>query len=89
MRTAAWAFVSAHAEMFGIKRVCRVLEVSRSGYYRWIAGAKARAERQAADDVLVAEIHEIHAEYRRNYGALRVHAELRGFARSTRSAWPD
>lgn len=47
MKTAAWDFVSVHAEMFGIKRICRVLEVSRSGYYRWIAGAKARAERQA------------------------------------------
>ena len=79
MKTSAWDFVSAHAEMFGIKRICRVLEVSRSGYYRWLAGAEARAERQAADDVLVAEIREIHAEHRGNYGALRVHAELRGF----------
>ncbi|MGW3874522.1 IS3 family transposase [Streptomyces sp. NPDC005055] len=79
VKTAAWDFVSAHAEMFGIKRICRVLEVSRSGYYRWTAGATARAERQAADDVLVAEIREIHAEHRGNYGALRVHAELRGF----------
>ncbi|GGX29475.1 transposase [Streptomyces chryseus] len=79
MKTAAWDFVSAHAEMFGIKRICRVLEVSRSGYYRWIAGAQARAARQAAEDALVEEIREIHAEHRGNYGALRVHAELRGF----------
>ncbi|MFD9339654.1 IS3 family transposase [Streptomyces sp. NPDC060028] len=79
VRTAAWDFVSAHAEMFGIKRICRVLEVSRSGYYRWIAGAQARAERQGAEDALVEEIREIHAEHRENYGVLRVHAELRGF----------
>jgi transposase InsO family protein len=79
VKTAAWDFVSAHAEMFGVKRICRVLEVSRSGYYRWIAGAEARAVRQAAEDTLVAEIREIHAEHRGNYGALRVHAELRGF----------
>jgi transposase InsO family protein len=79
VKAAAWDFVSAHAEMFGIKRICRVLEVSRSGYYRWTAGANARAERQAADDVLAAEIREIHAEHRGNYGALGVHAELRGF----------
>ncbi|MER6610825.1 DUF4240 domain-containing protein [Streptomyces sp. NPDC000927] len=31
MKTAVWDFVSAHAEMLGIKRICRVLEVSRSG----------------------------------------------------------
>lgn len=82
MKTAAWDFVSAHAGMFGIKRICRVLEVSRSGYYRWIAGVQARAERQGAEDALVAEIREIHAEHGGNYGALRVHAELRGFGHS-------
>jgi transposase InsO family protein len=79
VKTAAWDFVSAHAEMYGIKRICRVLEVSRSGYYRWTADAEARTERQAAEDALGAEIHEIHAEHRGDYGALRVHAELRGF----------
>jgi hypothetical protein len=79
VKTAAWDFVSAHAEMSGIKRICRVLEVSRSGYYRWIVGAEVRAERRTADDALVAEIREIHAEHSGNYGALRIHAELRGF----------
>jgi transposase InsO family protein len=79
VKTAAWGFISAHAERFGVKRICRVLEVSLSGYYRWIAGAEARAARQAEEDVLVDEFREIHAEHRRNYGALRVHAELRSF----------
>lgn len=79
MKTGAWDFISAHAGIFGIKRICRVLEVSRSGYHRWIAGADARAERQAQEDDLVDEIREIHTEHRENYGALRVHAELRGF----------
>ncbi|MGH3803269.1 MAG: IS3 family transposase [Pseudonocardiaceae bacterium] len=79
MKTAAWDFVSAHAGIFGIKRICRTLGVSRSGYYRWIAGAEVRAARQADEDALVAEIRDIHAEHHGNYGALRVHAELRGF----------
>ncbi|MGY3062866.1 hypothetical protein ACVWZD_007164 [Streptomyces sp. TE3672] len=61
MKTAAWDFVSTHAEIFGIKRICRVLEVSRSGYYRWITGAEARAGRQFEEDALVEEIREIHA----------------------------
>ncbi|MGW3698962.1 transposase [Streptomyces sp. NPDC005149] len=43
--------------------------------------AGARAERQAAEDTLVDEIREIHAEHRGNYGALRIHAELCGFGR--------
>ncbi|WP_405681482.1 IS3 family transposase [Streptomyces sp. NBC_00048] len=65
--------------MFGIRLICQVLAASRSGYYRWIAGAEARAERQLEEDALVEEIREIHAEHHGNYGALRVHAELRGF----------
>ncbi|MET8138584.1 hypothetical protein ABZV24_43165 [Streptomyces sp. NPDC005251] len=48
-----------------------MLEVSRSGYYRWIAGAQARAARQADEDALVEEIREIHTEHLGNYRALR------------------
>lgn len=59
-----------------------VLEVSRSGYYRWIAGADARAARQADEGALVEEIREIHTEHRGNYSALRVHAALRSFGRT-------
>ncbi|MEV0961896.1 IS3 family transposase [Streptomyces sp. NPDC049910] len=79
VKTRRWDFVSAHAETFGVQRICRVIEVSRSGYYRWLAGAEARAERQAADDALAAEIREIHAEHKGTYGIRRVHVELRGF----------
>ncbi|MET7899755.1 IS3 family transposase [Streptomyces mirabilis] len=79
VRTRRWDFVSAHAETFGVQRICRVLRVSRSGYYRWIAGARTRQERQAADDALLVEIREIHTEHKGTYGVRRVHAELRGF----------
>lgn len=34
-----WDFISANAGTFGVQRLCRVLDVSRSGYYRWQAGA--------------------------------------------------
>ncbi|MDH6580292.1 transposase InsO family protein [Kitasatospora sp. MAP5-34] len=74
-----WDFISAHAGEFGVKRLCRVMEVSRSGYHRWQAGAEARAERRSEEDALVAEIREIHGEHKETYGARRVHAELRGF----------
>ncbi|MGR8009512.1 IS3 family transposase [Streptomyces hypolithicus] len=62
-----------------MQRICRVLQVSRSGFYRWIADAKAREVRQAADDALAAEIREIHTDHKGTYGVRRVHAELRGF----------
>jgi transposase InsO family protein len=79
VKTRRWDFVSAHAEVFGVPRICRVLRVSRSGYYRWLAGAKTRQERQAADNALLVEIREIHTEHKGTYGVRRVHAELRGF----------
>ncbi|MFE3527325.1 IS3 family transposase, partial [Streptomyces sp. NPDC059161] len=59
-KTRRWDFVSVHAGTFGVQRICRVLQVSRSGYYRWIAGREARTERRVADDALVAEIREVH-----------------------------
>lgn len=64
MKTRRWDFVSVHAETFGVQRICRVLQVSRSGYYRWLAGAKAREMRQAAEDALVAEIREVHTVHK-------------------------
>ena len=59
MKTRRWDFVSAHAKAFGVQWICRILQVSRSGYCRWLAGAKARAARQAVEDALVAEIREV------------------------------
>ncbi len=77
--TGRWDFISAHRADFGVQRICRVLGVSRSGCYRWPAGAEARQARRAADDALAAEIREIHADHKGTYGVRRVHAELRSF----------
>ncbi|MGD3113064.1 IS3 family transposase [Streptomyces sp. YGL11-2] len=77
VKTRRWDFISDNRADFGVKRVCRVLGVSRAGYYRHLATAQARAERRAEEKRTVAEIHEIHAEHGGAYGAPRVHAELR------------
>ncbi|WP_405849071.1 hypothetical protein [Streptomyces sp. NBC_01518] len=45
-------FISDNRADFGVQRICQVLQFSRSGFYWWIAGAKAREMRQAADDFL-------------------------------------
>ena len=55
--------------------MCRVLEVSRSGYYAWRGRAPSvTAERQVA---LTEQIRQVHAASRKIYGAPRVHRELR------------
>ena len=55
--------------------MCRVLEVSTSGYYAW---RKREPSKRAQEDVVLTEqIQTIHAWSRGTYGAPRVHAELR------------
>lgn len=64
----------ANQATFPVKTMCRVLEVSRSGFYVWRKREpSARAEANAE---LLEVIEEIHAESDGTYGAPRVHAEL-------------
>jgi transposase InsO family protein len=74
-------FVDDHRELFSIKRLCHVLQVSRSGYYRWRDGRAARAERRTADEALAERIRAIHATHDGTYGSPRVVAELRDAGR--------
>jgi putative transposase len=62
---------------YSVARLCRVLGFNRSTYYAWLAARPAAEAREAAEDVLVGEIREIHAGSRGAYGAPRVHAQLR------------
>lgn len=70
-------FVDDHRGVFDVKWLCRILQVSRSGFYRWLAGADARAARAQADAELAECIGEIHRESDGTYAVPRVTAELR------------
>jgi transposase InsO family protein len=70
-------FVEDHKALFGVKRLCRVLQVSRSGFYRWLKGAAARRGRRQADEQLAGRMRRIHAEHEGTYGSPRMTAELR------------
>jgi putative transposase len=54
---------------------CRVLNLSRSGYYEWLA--RPRSTREEDNALLLKYIEQIHADSRGTYGSPRVHAELR------------
>jgi transposase InsO family protein len=72
-----YRFISEHAAVYGVTRLCRVLAVKRrQGYYEWLAAEPARRQRAASDEQLAALIRQIQAEHR-GYGAPRVSAELR------------
>jgi putative transposase len=55
--------------------MCRVLEVSASGYYAW--RKRPASERMRTDGELLRKIRTIHAASRGTYGVPRIHAELR------------
>jgi len=60
--------------VFPIATQCRLLGVSTSGYYAWLAHQPAARAR--ADEALTARIRAIHARSGETYGAPRIHAEL-------------
>ncbi len=65
-----------------MQRLCRVLGVHRSAYYKWLAGADARGRKAADDAELVAVIRAEHAASDGTYGVPRIHAELRDQGRA-------
>lgn len=68
-------FVADHLHAFEVKWLCAVVEVARSSFYAWLAGAEGRAARHAADEALEARIRTVHDEDN-TYGAPRITAEL-------------
>lgn len=66
--------IRAHTGRVPVRLMCRILAVSPSGYYAWVARPESR--RAAENRRLVAEIRGIHAASRRTYGSPRVHATL-------------
>ena len=70
-----FVFIQSHARIFQISVMCRVLEVSRAGYYKWCA--QPLSERVKEDRVLAARIRAIHTGRKRSYGSPRVHREPR------------
>ena len=69
-----FAWVEERRQEYPVATLCRVLGVSRSGYYaRRVRPACAAAARRGE---LLARIGEVRAEARARYGSPRVHAEL-------------
>ena len=70
-----FGFIQAHARIYHITTMCRVLQVSRAGYYAW--RARPLCERVQDDVVLRERIRQIHREVKGRYGSPRVRMELR------------
>jgi putative transposase len=53
-----FGFIKEHKKEFSIRAMCRVLEVSVSGYYQWYKGLKNK--RQQENEQLLRKIESIH-----------------------------
>jgi putative transposase len=60
---------------YPVRLMCRVLEVSRGGYYAW--RRRGESWREARNRQLLQQIREVHATHRRVYGSPRIYAERR------------
>ena len=70
-----YRFVEAHRKEYPVTVMCRVLEVSTTGYYAW--RGRPESDRSQANRVLLEQIRAAHKRGRGTYGSPRVHRELR------------
>jgi len=69
-----YAFVREHRRHWPVSVMCRVLRVSRNGFYDWDQRAPSR--RRQRQEQLLAKIRRAHQENRELYGSPRVHRAL-------------
>jgi len=70
-----YTFIAAHAGVFSVQRMCRVVGVQRSGYYAW--RKRKPSTRAQANQALLALIEQEHHKSRKTYGSPRLHVVLR------------
>jgi putative transposase len=81
-----YRYIDAEKTTYPVSMLCRVLNVSRSGYHAWKVRPPSKRARENA--ALTERIREIHHRSRETYGYPRVHAELRaGGYTATVSGW--
>jgi putative transposase len=69
-----YTFIAAQAEQFSVQRMCRVLDVQRSGYYAW--RKRTPSTREQANQALLALIKAEHKTSRKTYGSPRIQVVL-------------
>ncbi|NQX60885.1 IS3 family transposase, partial [Paenibacillus qinlingensis] len=67
-------FIDDHRSTFRVEKMCSVLGVSKSGYYKWRLAPPS--ERKKRREVLTKEIEAEFLESDRNYGSPKITEEL-------------
>ena len=69
-----FAFIDREKALYDLTVLCRLLKVSRSGFYAWLR--RPLSARAIADQVLTEQIRDAFDDNRQVYGSPRIHAEL-------------
>lgn len=73
-----FCFIAEHQHLYPVRLLCGVMNVSRSGFYGYLARADhGPTARKQEDGALLGQIKAIFEESSKRYGSPRIHAELR------------
>ena len=70
-----YSFIAHHTRHYSVSMLCRVLSVSRSGYYQWLT--RKPSKRQASNDELLIKINDIYQQHKGRYGSPRIYKQLK------------
>lgn len=74
-KKARFEFIKQNVSCFRVKDMCRVLCVSKSGYYKWLV--RTPSKRDQHNQILLKEITKIHFQNNKRYGSPRIARELK------------
>jgi putative transposase len=69
-----YAYIASCSDKHAVNRLCRLLHVSRSGYYRWLSAAPNQY--REANQTLREQVEEIHYAHQQAYGTRRIKVVL-------------
>ena len=70
-----YAWIEQHRDQYTVSQLCRVLEVSRSGYCQW--RVRPPSKTAVSNQALDAKVAAVHKSSRRSYGRHRIVQSLR------------
>lgn len=70
-----YSFIKEHENCCKIRELCRFLNVSACGYYKWIS--KEKSNKKSTREELIKDIQKIYQASQCRYGAPKIHAELK------------
>lgn len=70
-----YKFIDVQRSLYSIRLLCRVLEVSKSSYYKWISNN--RISKKSEYSALVDKIELLHNDSRKTYGSPRIFQKLK------------